>query len=133
MPIDLLLGYSVLVYTYKRSVLKVCCAGGGQEQKWIGRQKLEGTRQAKSVQRNTEARSRKHCCRKKVVRLTYFCVCVCMCTRECVCGSGCTGTGVCLRARSLTTLARNAPPYSHLRPLSLHHIFRRYLINGTIC
>jgi hypothetical protein len=55
---------------------------------------------------------------------------------ECVCvrvsGCGCTGAGVCLRASSLTIPAINAPPYCHLRPLWLHHIFRLYLINGTI-
>ena len=48
------------------------------------------------------------------------------------CGCGCTGAGVCLRACSLTNPACNAPPYCHLCPLWLHHIFRLYLVNGTI-
>ena len=39
---------------------------------------------------------------------------------------------MCLRACSLTNPACNAPPYCHFRPLWLHHIFRHYLINGTI-
>ena len=42
------------------------------------------------------------------------------------------GAGVCLRECNVTNPARNAPPYCHLRPLSFHHIFRHYLINGTI-
>ena len=48
----------------------------------------------------------------------------------CVCK--CTGAHVCLRACSRTNPARNAPPYCHLRPLWLHHIFRHYLTNGMI-
>jgi hypothetical protein len=47
-------------------------------------------------------------------------------------GCRCTGAGVCLRACNLTYPACNASPYCHLRPLWLHHIFRYYLINGTI-
>ena len=39
---------------------------------------------------------------------------------------------VCVHRCSLTYPARKAPPYCHLRPLWLHHIFRHYLINGTI-
>jgi hypothetical protein len=35
-------------------------------------------------------------------------------------------------ACSLPYPACNTPPYCHLRPVWLHHIFRRYLINGTI-
>jgi hypothetical protein len=31
------------------------------------------------VQRNTETRSRNHCCRGKAVTITYFCVCVYRC------------------------------------------------------
>ena len=62
------------------------------------------------------------------------CVCVRTCVRTCMrvwCGS--MGTGVCLRrACSLTNPVCNAPPYCHLRALWLHHIFRHYLINGTI-
>ena len=85
------------------------------------------TRQAVYVWRNIEARSRNNCCRKKAVSLTYLCVCVCFCecvrVRSCVCGCGCTNAGVCLRACSLTNPAFNAPPYCHLRPLWLHHIF----------
>ena len=45
---------------------------------------------------------------------------------------GCKGVGVSLRACSLTNPACNASPYCNLRPLCLHHIFRNYLINGTI-
>ena len=55
-----------------------------------------------------------------------------MCARVDVCmragGCGCTSTGVC----SLTYLVCNAPPYCHLQPLWLHHIFWHYLINGKI-
>ena len=43
------------------------------------------------------------------------------------------GARVWVRADSLTYPACNAPPYSHLRPLCLHQIFRYYHINGTIC
>ena len=39
---------------------------------------------------------------------------------------------VCLRACSLNHSAFNAPPYFHLRSLWVCHIFRHYLINGTI-
>jgi hypothetical protein len=55
---------------------------------------------------------------------------VCVWTRARVCGYGCTGANVCLRAYSLTNPACNTPPYCHLRPLWLHHIFRNYLTNG---
>ena len=47
-------------------------------------------------------------------------------------GCGWTDAGLSLRASSLTYPAWNAPRY-HLRPLWLHHIFRHYLINSTIC
>ena len=57
---------------------------------------------------------------------------LCVCVRACVCGCGCAGAGVCLRTCSLAKPAGNAPPYCHLRPLWLHHIFQHYLINGTI-
>jgi hypothetical protein len=64
----------------------------------------------------------------------YIFVCVCACASACVSVGGCecTGAGVCLRACSLANPACNAPPYSHLRPLWLHNIFRHYLINGPI-
>ena len=61
------------------------------------------------------------------------CVCVLACLCLCVCsGCGWTEAGVFLCACSLTNPAYNAPPYCHLRPLWLHHVFPRYLINGTI-
>ena len=61
---------------------------------------------------NTEARLRNYCCRGKAISITYFCVWA----------SACSFTNpVCI-----------APQYCHLRPLWLHHIFRHYLINGTI-
>jgi hypothetical protein len=72
-------------------------------------------------ERNIEACSRNHSSREKAISITYLCMCVCVCT----------GAGVCLRACSLTPPACNAPPYCHLRPLWLHHIFRHYLTNGT--
>ena len=50
----------------------------------------------------------------------------------CVCGSKCTSAGISLREYSLTNPACNAPPYCHLLPLWLHHIFWHYLINRTI-
>jgi hypothetical protein len=59
-------------------------------------------------------------------------VCVLACLRECVYGCGCTGAGVCLHTCSLNYPACNASLYCHLRPLWLHHIFRHYLISGTI-
>jgi hypothetical protein len=54
----------------------------------------------------------------------------CISVWACVCG--CTDTGVCLRACSLTNLTCNAPTYCLLQPLWLHHIFRHYLTHGTI-
>jgi hypothetical protein len=43
------------------------------------------------------------------------------------------GVVVCLRACSLTYPAcKTHAPYCHLRPLWIQHIFRHYLINGTI-
>ena len=58
----------------------------------------------------------------------------CLCVHKCVCVGACTGTGtgVCLRACSLTNPACIAQPHCYLRPLWVHHIFRNYLINGTI-
>jgi hypothetical protein len=54
----------------------------------------------------------------------------------CVCAWGggmrSTGTIVCVRACSLNYPACNVPSHCFLRPLRLHHIFRHYLINGTI-
>jgi hypothetical protein len=51
-----------------------------------------------------------------------------------VCSCGCTGTGECLRACSLTNLACNAPPYCDViyDPSVSYHIFRHYLLNGAI-
>ena len=49
-----------------------------------------------------------------------------------LCARRCTGAGVRMRACSLNYPAFNAPPYCHLRPLWLHHIFRHYLITDTI-
>jgi hypothetical protein len=45
----------------------------------------------------------------------------------------CVGAGLCLPACSLTYSECNAQAsYCHLWPLWLDHIFRHYLINGTI-
>jgi hypothetical protein len=63
------------------------------------------------TERNIVTRRQNHCC--------------------CVCDCECTGAGVCLRACSLTNPACNVPPYRHLRPLWLHHIFRHHLTHGT--
>jgi hypothetical protein len=90
------------------------------------------------VWRHIKARSRNHFCRGKEVSIIYFCVCVCGAgAREfdCVCvrvWMGVHGRGRVLQACSLTNQARNAPPYYHLRPLWLHHIFQHCLINGII-
>ena len=45
-------------------------------------------------------------------------------------GCGCTRAGVSLRSCSLNYPAWNAPPYCHLRPLCLYHIFRHFLIKA---
>jgi hypothetical protein len=89
------------------------------------------TRQAMYAWRKIEARARCNCCRGKGISMTYFCVWGGRgeCVHMYVCG--CTGAGVCLLACSLTYSARKALPYC-LQPLWLHHIFRHYLINGTI-
>ena len=73
--------------------------------------KSEGkqTRQPMYVWRNTEKHERHHCYLGRAMSITHFRACVCL--RNPVC----------------TTL-----PYCHLRPLWLHHVFRHYLINGTI-
>jgi hypothetical protein len=80
------------------------------------------------IYRNTEAHSQNHCCHGKAINITYFhahiCVCVCVCVR--------TGTGMCLCVCNLTNPPCNTPSYCHLQPLWLYHIFRHYLINGTI-
>ena len=47
-------------------------------------------------------------------------------------GCGCKGNNACLRACRVTYPVSNAHPPYCLRPLWLHHIFRHYLINGTI-
>ena len=76
------------------------------------------------IQRNIEARSRNHCCR---VKQEVFRVCVCVRVPLRV--------GVCMSVRecSLGNTARKAhAPCCHLWPLWLHHIFRHYVINGTI-
>ena len=70
----------------------------------------------------------------------FFCVRVCVrvCVRAfvrpsvSVLGCGSTGAGVCLRMCSLMHPACHAQALYCLQPLSLHYIFRHYLINGTI-
>ena len=54
------------------------------------------------------------------------CVCVCVFLQMRVCVCGCTGADVCLRECSLTNPAWNAPPYCHLLPVWLHHIFSTF-------
>jgi hypothetical protein len=60
------------------------------------------------------------------------CVCVRVCVHACVVWVWVHGVGVWLCECSLTNPAYNAPPYCNLRPVWIHHIFRHYLINGTI-
>ena len=62
--------------------------------------------------RDIEGRARNHCCLEKAISITYLCVF----TRAC----------------SLNYPACNAHAPYFMRPLWLHHIFRHYLINGTI-
>jgi hypothetical protein len=76
----------------------------------------------------------------------YVCVCACACerartriwVRACVffrasaCVCGCTREGVCLRACRLTYPVYHAQAPYFLRPLRFHHIFRHYVMNGTI-
>ena len=66
----------------------------------------------------TLARSRNHYCSVKTTIIH-----ISARVRAC----GCTGAGLCLRTCNFNYPARNAPPYCHLRPLWLHHIFRHYL------
>ena len=75
---------------------------------------------------------------KKYVLKISVCVCVCVRLRECVCmrapvcGYMCKDAGTRLFACSLTYSAwYEQAPYC-LLPLWLHHICRRYLINGKI-
>ena len=75
---------------------------------------------------------------------TFLCVRVCECARACArsrerqiaCVRVDVGVGAralaCAGTCSLSNPACNAPPFCHLRPLWLHHIYRHYLINGTI-
>jgi hypothetical protein len=75
---------------------------------------------------------------KQLSIFLYECVCACShgwghacaCVRPCVCGY--TSAGVCLRVCGLTYPSCFAQAPYCLRPLWLHHIFRHYLINGTI-
>ena len=67
-----------------------------------------------------EERSRNHCWRGKAISIKYLCVCV---------------RRARVRACSLAYPAHNAyAPYCDVicDPLRLHHLFRHYLINGTI-
>jgi hypothetical protein len=68
----------------------------------------------------------------KAISITYFCVCMRARVRASVCGCGCTSAGVCLGACRVTYPVCHAQAPYPLRPLWLHHIFRYYLINGTI-
>ena len=78
--------------------------------------------QSMNVQRHSEARSRNRCCRGKAISFTFVCVL-----------RGCTVAGICLRVCNLNYPACNAhAPDCHLQPLWLHHIFRHYVIYGTI-
>ena len=80
------------------------------------------------IPRNTTARSRNKCCRRKSINITYLCARLCVC----LCGCRCTGAFVCLRVCSLTYPPCNAPPYCHLRLLWLYHLYRYILINDMI-
>jgi hypothetical protein len=91
--------------------------------------RIRVTIQAIYVQGNAEARSRNHCYHGKALSLTYFCVCVCVCV---VVGARARAYACSVYACSVTNPACNAPPYCRLWPLWLYHIFRHYLINGTI-
>ena len=68
--------------------------------------------------------------------VTYCCVCACAWMRACVCVNAsvcvCMRAGVCLRACRLTYPVCHAKAPYCLRLSRLHHIFRHYLINGTI-
>jgi hypothetical protein len=76
------------------------------------------------TQLNTWTRLRNHSCSGKAKGIAYFCVCVD--------GCGYTDAGVCMRACSLNYSTCNAPPCCHQRPLWFCHIFRHYLVHGTI-
>ena len=61
-----------------------------------------------------------------------------VCVRACARAHGwgrayaCRCPEVFLYAYSLNYPACNGPPYCHLQPVCLHHVFRHYIINGTI-
>jgi len=76
----------------------------------IFKQKVFTTRQAMSVERNSEARSRNHCCLGKPITITYsLCVSVALVTQH---------------AKRMRRIA--------IRDLSSSDIFPLYPINGTI-
>ena len=94
---------------------------------------------SKTGQTNIKARLQNNCCYGKAMSYIFLCMCVCVrartrvdeCACLCVCGCKCTRAGMCLRARSLTNPACNAPPYCHHQPLWFHRILH-YLIKGII-
>ena len=96
---------------------------------------LTSTIQAMYILRNSEARSWNHCCREKAAIITFFCVC----TRARVGEYMRMREGVGPRAQAcacgrIVLLIQNATRMRRhwLRLLCLYHIFRIYLINGTI-
>jgi hypothetical protein len=86
------------------------------------------TRQAIYMWRNTETRSRYHCCNGKALSSKHVCVCVCV--RVYVCR--CTSASVWLRTCRITYSVYHAQAPCCLRPVWPQQIFRHYLINSAI-
>ena len=90
--------------------------------------------------RNMEAVSRNRCCSEKAKSI-HISLCVCACIGGWV-NAWVFGVSVLLRACSLTDSVCKAPPYCHLRPLSLHlilphshkrHDFTKKVIEHNMC
>ena len=60
------------------------------------------------------------------------CVCACVSVRRCMGPRACVNGSVCVWPYLSSMQSACAVLYCHLWPLWLHHIFRRYLVNGTI-
>jgi hypothetical protein len=81
------------------------------------------------AQRNTEARSRNHCCRGKVTSITYLCVCA----DAWMCACACARVAFIIQqAEGTSRIKGYAPPHfsasSHKR-----HNFRKTVIEHEMC
>jgi hypothetical protein len=91
------------------------------------------TRQAMYVERNTETRSRNHCCSGKAISVICLCACVCVSSRVLASPGAWACACACVHVALLIQYATRMHHITTLFvPFWLYHNFRHCLITGTI-